>query len=71
MWKILKSHINDFEAQMIKQLLESNGINVLLKAPKEIGIGSEFFGNGTIMNIYVNEDDFDVAKQILENREAE
>ncbi|OQY08676.1 MAG: hypothetical protein B6I29_05095 [Marinitoga sp. 4572_148] len=71
MWKLIKSHINDFEAQMIKQLLESEGINVLVKSPKELGIGREFFGNGTIMNVYVDEEDYENAKEILENKEAD
>ncbi|SHE67435.1 Putative signal transducing protein [Marinitoga hydrogenitolerans DSM 16785] len=71
MWKLLKSHINDFEAQIIKQLLESEGVNVLVKSPREIGIGREFFGNGTIMNLYVDENDFEKANEILENKEAD
>ncbi|KLO21520.1 hypothetical protein X275_09190 [Marinitoga sp. 1197] len=71
MWKLLKSHINDFEAQLVKQLLESEGISVLVKAPKEIGIGREFFGNGTIMNVFVKENDYENAKEILENKEAD
>jgi len=71
MWKLIKSHINDFEAQMIKQLLESEGINVLVKSPKELGIGREFFGNGTIMNVYVDEEDYENAKEILENKGAD
>lgn len=71
MWKLIKSHINDFEAQMIKQLLESEDINVLIKSPKELGIGREFFGNGTIMNVYVDEEDYESAKEILENKGAD
>ncbi|GAB6189327.1 hypothetical protein JCM30566_10660 [Marinitoga arctica] len=71
MWKELKTYINDFEAQMIKQLLESEGIKTFIKSPKEIGVGREFFGNGTIMNIYVDEEDYNKAKEILENKEAD
>lgn len=71
MWKELKSYVNDFEAQIIKQLLEAEGVNALIKSPKEIGVGREFFGNGTIMNVYVDEEDYEKAIQILNNKEAD
>ncbi|KAF2955417.1 DUF2007 domain-containing protein [Marinitoga sp. 38H-ov] len=71
MWKEIKSYVNDFEAQMIKQLLESEGITVLIRSPREIGVGREFFGNGTIMNVYVDEKDYNKAIDILNNKEAE
>ncbi|KUK81589.1 MAG: Aminomethyltransferase, partial [Petrotoga mobilis] len=61
--KKIKDYCNYSQSQMLKQILENNGIQVFLKSP--IGIGGEYFGEGVIYDLYVEDKDFDTAKEII------
>ncbi|WP_103927647.1 glycine cleavage system aminomethyltransferase GcvT [Petrotoga sp. SL27] len=63
MMKKIKDYCNYSQSQMLKQILENNGIQVFLKSP--IGIGGEYFGEGVIYDLYVEDKDFDTAKEII------
>lgn len=63
----LKEFVNYVESQIIKQILEDESIEVFLKA--SIGIGKEYFGQGTVFDIYVDDKDFQKALNIIENFE--
>ncbi len=63
MLKKIKDYCNYPQSQILKQILEDNGIQVFLKSP--IGIGGEYFGEGVIYDLYVEDKDFDTAKVII------
>jgi len=63
MLKKIKDYCNYPQSQILKQILEDNGIQVFLKSP--IGIGGEYFGEGAIYDLYVEDKDFNTAKVII------
>lgn len=67
MLKKLKDYCNYSQSQILKQILEENGIQVFLKSP--IGIGGEYFGEGAIYDLYVEDKDFESAIVIIEELE--
>ncbi|MDY6895481.1 MAG: DUF2007 domain-containing protein, partial [Thermotogota bacterium] len=67
MLKKIKDYCNYSQSQILKQILEDNGIQVFLKSP--IGIGGEYFGEGVIYDLYVEDKDVDTAKVIIKEFE--
>jgi aminomethyltransferase len=67
MLKKVKEFYDFSRSQILKQVLENNGIQAFLKS--SIGIGGEYFGEGVIYDIYVEEEDFEKAKQIIKGFE--
>lgn len=62
--KKLKINTNYVESKIIEQILEDNNIPVLKKA--SYGIGADYFGEGVLQDIYVNDNDYDRAIEIIE-----
>jgi len=67
MLKKIKDYCDYSQSQILKQILEDNGIQVFLKSP--IGIGGEYFGEGVIYDLYVEDKDVDKANIIIKELE--
>lgn len=58
---------NLFLAEVIKDFLEKEGIPVVIKRTK--GFDNPYFGSTGPRDLFVEEDKFEVAKELLENFE--
>ena len=67
MLKKLREYVEYMRTQSIKQILEGEGIQVLLKSSS--GIGQEYFGSGVMYDIYVSEEEYEIANSIVEKFE--
>lgn len=67
MLKKLREYIEFTKTQFIKQILEREGIQVLLKSSS--GIGQEYFGVGVMYDIYVSEEEYEIANSIVKKYE--
>lgn len=67
MLKKLKSFVEFTNAQLLKQILEDEGIHVLLKS--SLGIGEEYFGAGIMYDIYIPEEQYELANLIIKKFE--
>ncbi len=67
MLKKLREYVEYMRTQFIKQILEGEGIQVLLKSSS--GIGQEYFGSGVMYDIYVSEEEYEIANSIVEKFE--
>ncbi|BBE31363.1 hypothetical protein OSSY52_15040 [Tepiditoga spiralis] len=65
--KKLIENVEFFKAEMIKQILENEGINPIIKSTSMIG--SEYMGYGIRKDLYINEKFFEQAKKILNDLE--
>lgn len=63
MMKLLKEFVKYPEYDIIKSILEENGIEVQLKATGNIGV--PFFGDATNCDIYVPEEYYDRSIEII------
>ena len=61
--KILKEFVKYPEFDIIEQILKENDIEIIKKS--SIGIGMEYFGGGTVFDIYVDESDYEKALEII------
>ncbi|MEG1545726.1 MAG: DUF2007-related protein [Bacteroides sp.] len=59
-----------WEAELVKGLLESNEILSMLKDDTLSSVTSPYAGFGGVMEVLVNEDDYELAKKILDERDA-
>ncbi|AEH51923.1 hypothetical protein Theth_1882 [Pseudothermotoga thermarum DSM 5069] len=69
MWKILFEQIDFTTANLIKALLEDNGVEVVIKSAKEFD--PVIFGQGGMVQILVKEEDFEKAQQLLKEAQAD
>jgi len=69
--KLLEKYANLPEAYLVKVMLESNGIPVVVQADalSQIFPGPAGGGMGFI-SLYVQEDDLDVARQLISNHKS-
>lgn len=58
-----------WEAELVKGLLESNGVNSILKDGDMAAIAPYY--DGQEVTIFVNQDDYESAMQIIRAREKE
>jgi len=65
--KKLIENVEFFKAEMIKQILEKEGISVIIKSTGMIG--TEYMGYGVREDIYINEVFFEEAKKIINELE--
>ena len=64
---LLASGVDSINAEMICSILEQNGIVALLKTTGAGGIMKIYFGsNAVTTDIYVDENDFDKAKKLID-----
>jgi RNA polymerase subunit RPABC4/transcription elongation factor Spt4 len=75
-WVLLLTAQNQFEADVVANLLEANGVNVMMKRPKA-GIAGSFMGSNPLLgstgpwNVFVMRTDLEKAKEILKAEEAD
>ncbi len=75
-WVRLITAKNQFESDVVKDLLEANGVNVMIKRAAA-GIAGGFMlanplmGSSGAWDLFITKDDFDKAKQILKAEEVE
>ncbi len=60
---------NQFLAEVIKEFLENEGIPVLIKRTK--GFDNPYLGSTGPRDLYVEEEKYELAKELLENFEEE
>ncbi len=75
-WILLKTASNEFEGDIIKNLLEENGVVVMMKRPGPgYSLSSPFanplLGSAGQWNIFVANDDLERASEILEAQLSE
>lgn len=61
---------NEVEAEIVEALLEANEIKVAREYPKNSGITKIIFGTPLGVDIFVRNQDYELAKQLIDSDEA-
>ncbi len=60
---------NEVEAEIVEALLEANDIKVSREYPKNSGITKIIFGTPLGVDLFVRNEDYEIAKQLIDSDE--